>query len=632
MKTRNLFRFHHRWLTAVLPAVAILATACGPGLPATGSAAPTDWPQANHDLANTRVATGSPISSSNVKQLGVDWTVKVTGVSQFGAIATAPIVVGNRVYFQDLKSNVYAVDLGTGKLVWQKTYNAASLGPNGVGYENGNVFVTSDDYTVAALDAQTGNELWSRRIAPTLQRITEQLTTYKGTVYVSTVDFEDQEPQDGTGTGIIHALDEQTGNDRWTFNTVKDGNLWGNPQVNSGGGAWYPPAIDTATGISYWGTNNASPWPGTPAFPNGSSRPAPNLYTESELAINGSGQLQWFNQVKPFDLFDADFQISPILTAASVAGSSRKIVVGAGKGGFVIAFDRQTGRQLWKTSVGLHSNDGLSAIPAGQTVTVAPGIFGGVETPMALAGGVVYVPVVNLPTDFTSTSLSLPNVSTGTGELDAIDVNTGRILWTSTFDSLDAGGALVAGDLVFTATLSGKVLAFNRASGKQVWSYQAPGGSNGFMTAAGDRLFVPIGLGATPMLVALKLGATGTNATATSTTTSTPTPSSSCTPSATSLCISTPNQGTGLSFNTNQLSAAAGARVTLTYSNDSAIPHDWHLFNGANPSSPSIASTTIKAGPNDVESVSFAVPSTPGRYFFQCDVHPTLMTGFLVVN
>ena len=159
-----------------------------------------------------------------------------------------------------------------------------------------------------------------------------------------------------------------------------------------------------------------------------------------------------------------------------------------------------------------------------------------------------------------------------------------------------------------------------------------PGGSNGFITAAGDRLFVPIGLGATPMLVALKLGATGTSATATSTTTSTPVPSSSCTPSATSLCISTPNQGTGLSFNTNQLSAAAGARVTLTYSNDSAIPHDWHLFNGANPSSPTIASTTIKAGPNDVERVSFAVPSTSGRYFFQCDVHPTLMTGFLVVN
>jgi len=87
--------------------------------------------------------------------------------------------------------------------------------------------------------------------------------------------------------------------------------------------------------------------------------------------------------------------------------------------------------------------------------------------------------------------------------------------------------------------------------------------------------------------------------------------------STTALCISTSNQGNGLAFNTDQLSAAAGAHVTLTYRNDSAIPHDWHLFDGADASAASIASTGIKAGPNDVETVSFMVPSTPGRYFFQ---------------
>jgi alcohol dehydrogenase (cytochrome c) len=622
--------FHHRWLSALLPVVAIIAAACGPSLPSTGSPGPTDWPQSNHDLANTRVASGSPISSANVQKLGVDWTFKVAGKSQFGSIATSPVVVGRTVYLQDLKSNVYAIDLDTGKLVWQKLYNAAALGPNGAGYDNGTVFVTSDDHTVAALDAKTGAELWSRRIALNLQRITQQLTAYKGTVYVSTVDYESLQPQDGTGMGTIHAMDERTGADLWTFNTVKDGNLWGNPQINSGGGAWYPPAVDTATGTSYWGTNNAAPDTGIKGYPNGSSRPGPNLYTESELAIDRSGQLQWYNQVKPFDLFDADFQISPILTSAKVAGSSRKIVVGAGKGGYVIAFDRQTGSQLWKAAVGLHSNDDLTTIPAGKTVTVYPGVLGGVETPMALANGVVYVPVVNLASDFTDTGFTVPNVAGGTGELDAIDVNTGRILWTSKLDSLAVGSALVAGDLVFTSTFAGKVVAFDRASGKQVWSWQAPGGTNGFLAAAGDRLLVPVGLGASPMLVALKLGASGSTS-PTPSSTGSPT-SSSCTPTDNTLCISTPNQGTGISFNTNQLTASAGAHVTLTYANDSSIPHNWHLFDGASASAASIASTSIKAGPNDVENVAFAVPSKPGRYFFQCDVHPTLMTGYLVVN
>jgi outer membrane protein assembly factor BamB/plastocyanin len=588
-----------------------------------------DWPQSNHDLANTRLASGSRISSANVDRLGVDWTFKVAGISQFGALATSPIVVNRTVYLQDLKSNVYALDLESGKLVWQKTYDAPNHGPNGAGYDNGRVFVTNGDHTVAALDAKTGNEVWSRRIAPALQRVNEQLTAHNGTVYVSTIDSEVAQPQDGTGMGTIHAMDERTGDDLWTFNTIKDVNLWGNPLINSGGGAWYPPAIDTATGTTYWGTNNPAPDTGIKGYPNGSSRPGPNLYTESELAIDRSGRLQWFNQVRAHDLFDYDFTASPILTSAIVNGSSRKIVVGAGKEGFVIAFDRQTGSQLWKTAVGLHSNDGLTAIPAGQTVTVAPGALGGVETPMAFANGVVYVPVVNLPTDFTDTGLTAPKFTTGTGELDAIDVNSGRIFWTSKLDSLAVGSALVAGDLVFTSTFSGKVLAINRASGKQVWSWQAPGGINGFLAAAGDRLLVPVGFGATPMLVTLKLGATGTAPSTTSTTTA---PPSSCTPSATTLCINTPNQGNGISFNTNQLTASAGAHVTLTYTNDSAIPHNWHIFDGANASTPSIASTSIKAGPNDVESVSFAVPSTPGRYFFQCDVHPTLMTGYLVVN
>ena len=616
--------------TGVFLAIAIVVAACGPGTPAARGSAPSDWPQANHDYANTRVATGTPITSTNVRQLGIDWTFKVSGSSRFGVLGTSPIVVNHVVYLQDLNSNVYAIDLNTGKLVWQKLYNASNLGPNGAAYDNGMVFVSSEAHTVAALDAKTGTEVWSKQIAPPLQQISQQLTAHSGTVYVSTIDFETKQPQDGSGKGTIHALDEHTGNDLWTFDTIKDGNLWGNPLINSGGGAWYPPAIDTATGTTYWGTNNAAPWPGIKGYPNGSSRPAPNLYTESEIALDRSGNLLWYNQPKPFDLFDADFQISPILTTATIGGSSRKIVIGAGKGGYVIAFDRATGSQIWKTPVGVHQNDGLTAIPAGQTVTVLPGIFGGVETPMASANGVVYVPVANLQTNFTDTAYTLPNPSTGTGELDAIDVNTGRILWASKLDSEDFGSVVVAGDLVFTSTFNGKVLAFNRTSGKQVWSWQAPGGINGFLAAAGDRLLVPVGLGATPMLVSLKLGAAGTIASATATVT--PTLSSSCTPSTTSLCISTSNQGNGLSFNADQLSAAAGAHVTLTYTNDSAIPHDWHLFDGADASAASIASTGIKAGPNDVETVSFAVPSTPGRYFFRCDVHPTLMTGFLVVR
>jgi glucose dehydrogenase len=279
--------------------------------------------------------------------------------------------------------------------------------------------------------------------------------------------------------------------------------------VNSGGGAWYPPAIDTSTGTTYWGTGNAAPFPGTQQYPNGSSRPGPNLYTDSELALSRSGKLQWYQQVKPHGLFDDDFESSPILTTVTVKGVQKKVVIGSGKLGYVVAFDVQTGQQLWKTAVGQHHNDETQAIPAGQTITVLPGTLGGVLTPMALADGVVYMPIVNAAAQVSSTSVVNQVLTNGTGELDALDVNTGKFLWASPLKAPDFGGATVAGDLVFISTFTGQVLAFNRSSGHQVWSWQAPTYLNGLLTVVGDTLLVPAGLGQTPMLIALRVGTTG---------------------------------------------------------------------------------------------------------------------------
>jgi outer membrane protein assembly factor BamB len=228
-------------------------------------AATGTWPQANHDYANTREAADSLISSQNVNQLCLAWTFPVSGVSVSGAMATAPIVVDGTVYLQDLKSNVYAIDLQSGALKWKHVYSAVNLGPNGVAVDQGKVFVTSSMQTIAALDATTGTPLWSRQIpSPDTQGIDQQLTAYNGTLYLSTIPGtapDEAHYYQGGSMGILYAFDEQTGSVKWSFNTVKDGDLWGNPQINSGGGAWYPPAIDTSTGTTYWGTGNPGPVP-----------------------------------------------------------------------------------------------------------------------------------------------------------------------------------------------------------------------------------------------------------------------------------------------------------------------------------------------------------------------------------
>ncbi len=60
--------------------------------------------------------------------------------------------------------------------------------------------------------------------------------------------------------GVVSALDAATGEVRWSFDTV-DGDLWGHPEVNSGGGAWYPPVVDLErrTGLRRRGQPGAVP-------------------------------------------------------------------------------------------------------------------------------------------------------------------------------------------------------------------------------------------------------------------------------------------------------------------------------------------------------------------------------------
>ncbi len=93
------------------------------------------------------------------------------------------------------------------------------------------------------------------------------------------------------------------------------------------------------------------------------------------------------------------------------------------------------------------------------------------------------------------------------------------------------------------------------------------------------------------------------------------------------LLITTPSD---TKFDKSELPAKAGTQVTVTYDNKSAIIHDIRFFNGPDAKSPSLAAT--KLGKNDSQTITFTAPSTPGKYFFHCDAHPTIMTGFLVVS
>ena len=247
---------------------------------------------------------------------------------------------------------------------------------------------------------------------------------------------------------------------------------------------------------------------GARSCPTAAAFPGPVRYTDSLVVLDArTGRLLWYDQVTPHDVRDYDFEATPIL--ATIAGAP--LVFGAGKAGRVIAWDRSTRRRVWSTPVGLHRND-LGPLPR-RRVTVCPGIFGGVETPMAYADGRLFVPDVDLcnpGSATTSQNVLTLDPARGLGRLVALDAATGRTLWDTRLPSPDFGCAAVSNDVVFTSTYAGTLYALATVNGRILWSAKLPAGVNGCPAVAGDMLVVGAGIREhphdRPALVAYRLG------------------------------------------------------------------------------------------------------------------------------
>jgi plastocyanin len=87
--------------------------------------------------------------------------------------------------------------------------------------------------------------------------------------------------------------------------------------------------------------------------------------------------------------------------------------------------------------------------------------------------------------------------------------------------------------------------------------------------------------------------------------------------------------GQDTKFDQTALAASAGP-VTIRFSNkDSGVPHDLHVFAGADAKGKSVGQTDLVSGPVDQE---LKLELAPGAYYFQCDAHPTTMKGTLTVR
>src|ERR1700712_2816318 len=121
------------------------ALATPPSAPAAGTVGTTtNWSNVGGAADESNFSRLAQITSANVKQLGLAWSLELPGESSLEA---TPLAVDGVLYFTGALANVYAVDARTGKLLWTYDPEAWKFNPGklnflvfpvnrGVAYDN----------------------------------------------------------------------------------------------------------------------------------------------------------------------------------------------------------------------------------------------------------------------------------------------------------------------------------------------------------------------------------------------------------------------------------------------------------------------------------------------------------------
>ena len=105
------------------------------------------------------------------------------------------------------------------------------------------------------------------------------------------------------------------------------------------------------------------------------------------------------------------------------------------------------------------------------------------------------------------------SIAKATGELVAVDQDTGKIEWADQLPSSPYGAAAVTNNVVFTTTYQGDLYAVNATTGAILFKTPLSAQTNAPVTIDGDYVIAGAGLAITsaqqPLIIAYQLGAKG---------------------------------------------------------------------------------------------------------------------------
>lgn len=298
------------------------------------------------------------IAPSNVARLEVAWvydtgdsTEALSPGADRPAFEATPVYADGALYISTPLGTVAALDAETGKQLWKidlrirRDTDYSDFANRGPAVRGTRLYVGTVDARLVCIERATG------QLCPNFGRagqidltqglrhppewpgeygVTSPPAIYGDLVIVGSSVADNSRAR--MASGEVRAFDAETGALRWTFHPL--------PAEAQAGGAnvWSRIVVDDDAGLAYLPTGSASP----DYF--GGLRPGDDLYANSLVAVSArTGERAWHFQLVHHDLWDYDTTTPPLL----YPGRDGPAVAVGNKSGHVFLLNRRTGAPLF---------------------------------------------------------------------------------------------------------------------------------------------------------------------------------------------------------------------------------------------------------------------------------------------
>ena len=479
-----------------------------------------NWLHYGKDYQMTRYSALSQVNRDNVKSLKPAWNMS------FGILEgqdSQAVAVNGTLYVTTSFNRVIAVNGETGDILWKYERElpgdvfpklCCDVVNRGVAVYKNKVYLATLDAHVVALDNQTGDVVWDKKVGDYTYAET---FTIMPLVVNNKVVFGTAGAEYGV-RGWLAAIDADTGAPAWKTYTIpgpgEPGNdTWGGDSWKYGGGStWITGSYDKETNQLFWPVGN----PG-PDFDR-HVRPGDNLFTNSAIVVNAdSGKIDAYFNYTPNDPYDYD----GVNENVQIDLGGKKIFVHGDRNGHLYGIDRRntiktkSGNALkcvWVTPMQdvnwisepispakdncrpVFNYPEMDVVYDRVTQNIAPSLDGGKEwhpLSVSLRTKMAYVPIYNFTMDLQAKKMEwkrgewylgakVITFNAGAGLIKAFDAATGDLVWTKSQSWPATSGLLTTGGgLAFYGDPDGRFNAVNDETGEHLWSFQMGSGVHG---------------------------------------------------------------------------------------------------------------------------------------------------------